>query len=116
MKNTVNSSSDGVCLFGVELSDGCFDFGDDLRCRNVGRSYGEVQSFLQQGYLGIARDLEDKLITQLVLSTYGVSTGDTAACFSTGGCIATEGSIIQKENRLTKGNKVTKGPKGNRFT
>ena len=28
------------------------------------------------------RDLEDKLITQLLLSTYDVSIGDTAACFS----------------------------------
>ena len=44
LKNTVNSSSDGICLFGVELSEGCFELGDDLHGKNVRRSFGEVQS------------------------------------------------------------------------
>ena len=47
LKDTVNSSSDSICLFGVELSYGCFDLGDDLCGRNIRTSYGEVQSFLQ---------------------------------------------------------------------
>ena len=47
LKDTVNSSSDSICLFSVELSYGCFDHGDDLCGRSIRRSYGEVQSFLQ---------------------------------------------------------------------
>ena len=38
--------------------------------------------FFSRAISASLRDLEDKLITQLVLSTYGVSTGDIAACFS----------------------------------
>ena len=47
LKDTVNSSSDSICLFSVELSYGCFDHGDDLCGKSIRRSYGEVQSFLQ---------------------------------------------------------------------
>ena len=36
--------------------------------------------FFSRAFSASLRDLEDKLITQLVLSTYGVTTGDTAAC------------------------------------
>ena len=46
MKDTVNSSSDNICLFGVELFYGCYDLGDDLWGRNIPRSYSEVQSCL----------------------------------------------------------------------
>ena len=53
LKDTVDSSSDSVCVLSVYLSDGCFDLGDNLRGRDVLRSYGEVQTFLSQGYLGI---------------------------------------------------------------
>ena len=43
---------------------------------------GKFSPFFSRAISASLRDLEDKLITQLVLSTYGVSTGDTAACFS----------------------------------
>ena len=36
--------------------------------------------FFSWAFSASLRDLEDKLTTQLALSTYGVSTGDTAAC------------------------------------
>ena len=35
--------------------------------------------FFSRAFSASIRDLEDKLITQLVLSTYGVSAADTAA-------------------------------------
>ena len=35
--------------------------------------------FFSRAFSASLRDLEDKLITQLVLSTYGVSAADTAA-------------------------------------
>ena len=38
--------------------------------------------FFSRAFSASLRDLEDKLTTQLALSTYGVSTGDTVACFS----------------------------------
>ena len=38
--------------------------------------------FFSRAFSALLRDLEDKLTTQLALSTYSVSTGDTAACFS----------------------------------
>ena len=38
--------------------------------------------FFSRAFSASLRDLEDKLTTQLALSTYGVSTGDTIACFS----------------------------------
>ena len=37
--------------------------------------------FFSRAFSASLRDLEDKLTTQLALSTYGVSTGDTVACF-----------------------------------
>ena len=43
-KDIVNSSPDSVFLLSVELSGG-----DNLRGRDVRRSYGKVQPFLQQG-------------------------------------------------------------------
>ena len=39
--------------------------------------------FLSRAISASLRDLEDKSITQLVLSTYGVSVDDAAVCFST---------------------------------
>ena len=42
----------------------------------------KLSSFFSRVISASLRDLEDKLITQLVLSTYCISTGDTAACFS----------------------------------
>ena len=38
--------------------------------------------FFSRAFSASLRDLEDKLTTQLALSTYGVSIGDTVACFS----------------------------------
>ena len=42
----------------------------------------KFSSFFIRAISASLRDLEDKLITHLVLSTYGVSTSDAAACFS----------------------------------
>ena len=36
--------------------------------------------FFSRAISASSRDLEDKLITQLVLSTYGILVGDIAAC------------------------------------
>ena len=41
-----------------------------------------VSPFFSRAFSASLRDLEDKLTTQLALSTYGVSTADTIACFS----------------------------------
>ena len=57
-------------MFSIKLSGGRFDLGHNLFGRDVRRSYGIVQSFFSRVLLALLRDLEDTLITQLVLSMY----------------------------------------------
>ena len=81
LRDTVNSSSYSIRLFSVELSYGCFYLAMISVAGIFAGVTAKFSTFFSRAFSASLRDLEDKLTTQLALSTYNVSTGDTVACF-----------------------------------